>query len=285
VTIRIKLFLILVFIFFCSDAAFSQNKESSRLRIDASTEGSIVKLTVISPLKIRKHALLRIDRNDGSGFAPMVEIHEPKRKEEILDYSVLPGYHSYRAKLARKRKKSIFSRVEKLSVFATEDDSENLPELVPTPAPGSQDAAPPSPPDKINVCDYSNLPSGTALCPSGYTSAVLLIVNTQRALAGVGALSQNSFLDCSSHLHSLSMIAANSMTHDGWYETILQSGYKGIRAGQNIAYGYATAQEVMTGWMNSQGHRDNILRSGFKDTGISCLINNGVTWWTEDFGG
>lgn len=55
--------------------------------------------------------------------------------------------------------------------------------------------------------------------------------------------------------------------------------------GENIAYGYASAQAVMTGWMNSQGHRDNILNPNFTEIGVSVVADaSGRLFFTQDFG-
>ena len=57
--------------------------------------------------------------------------------------------------------------------------------------------------------------------------------------------------------------------------------------GENIAYGYNTmseADEVMKAWMNSSGHRQNILGSGYTSIGIGCFYMGGSYYWTQCFG-
>lgn len=54
-------------------------------------------------------------------------------------------------------------------------------------------------------------------------------------------------------------------------------GYKG----ENIAWGYDTPEAVVNGWMNSEGHRSNILNENYTDIGIG--YNNG--YWVQNFGG
>ena len=54
--------------------------------------------------------------------------------------------------------------------------------------------------------------------------------------------------------------------------------------GENIAMGYRTADAVMAGWMNSEGHRENILRSSFGSIGVCAYTVNGVTYWVQLFG-
>jgi uncharacterized protein YkwD len=55
-------------------------------------------------------------------------------------------------------------------------------------------------------------------------------------------------------------------------------------AGENIAMGQKTPQEVMTAWMNSEGHRKNILNSSFTEIGIGIAKDkNGRLYWTQMF--
>ncbi len=54
--------------------------------------------------------------------------------------------------------------------------------------------------------------------------------------------------------------------------------------GENIAYGYYNAEHVMDGWMNSSGHRNNILRQGYKTIGIGVVVINGTRYYAQVFG-
>ena len=55
-------------------------------------------------------------------------------------------------------------------------------------------------------------------------------------------------------------------------------------AGENIAWGKRSPEEVMNGWMNSSGYRANILNSSFKKIGVACYVGaNGRTYWTQLF--
>ena len=53
---------------------------------------------------------------------------------------------------------------------------------------------------------------------------------------------------------------------------------------ENIAYGQQTAQDVMTGWMNSPGHKANILSANFKELGVGHYVKNGTHYWVQNFG-
>lgn len=115
------------------------------------------------------------------------------------------------------------------------------------------------------------------------TSLVVQRTNSARSHNGIGPLAKNGQLDQAAYSHSVKMSQVG-MTHDGWYDEIKQSGYPGSTAGQNVAYGYS-APGVVDAWMNSPGHRQNILNGAFHDIGVGCVSSNGVLWWTQDFGG
>jgi hypothetical protein len=72
-----------------------------------------------------------------------------------------------------------------------------------------------------------------------------------------------------------------------WFDRIVACNYPTSNAsvGENIAYGYSTPSAVMNGWMNSSGHRANILNSSFRVIGVSAAAtSNGTLYWTQDFG-
>jgi uncharacterized protein YkwD len=67
-------------------------------------------------------------------------------------------------------------------------------------------------------------------------------------------------------------------------------GYPYSTAAENVAAGYATPADVMTGWMGSEGHRKNILNADFTEIGIGYVYNPGDTtnafyhYWTMTLG-
>ena len=117
-------------------------------------------------------------------------------------------------------------------------------------------------------------------------AATLCLVNGQRTDAGLPALAANAKLDQSSLGHSQDMVAKGYFDHqsqDGRdvTERIRVTGYIPTRGewtvGENLAWGtgtLATPKGIVDAWMNSQGHRDNILRSGFKEAGLGIAVGN-----------
>lgn len=70
-------------------------------------------------------------------------------------------------------------------------------------------------------------------------------------------------------------------------QRITQAGYNWFTYGENIAAGYATPADVVTGWMNSGGHRANIMEANFREIGTSYVytsVGPYYRFWTQDFG-
>ncbi len=129
---------------------------------------------------------------------------------------------------------------------------------------------------------------GFALTSVGVTSAsaseadtIAALVNQARASAGLPGLIHNPAMDSVAARWANQMGAANSMVHNPSYSSQIPSGWS--RAGENIAMGQPTPSEMHTAWMNSAGHRANIL-GDFTDIGIAFVTVDGTTWGVEDFG-
>ncbi|MEU9084997.1 CAP domain-containing protein [Streptomyces sp. NPDC048357] len=122
---------------------------------------------------------------------------------------------------------------------------------------------------------------------SGSAAAVLALVNQERAAAGCPNLTLNAKLTKAAQDHSADMAAHGNMSHTGSDGSdagarITRAGYTWSSYGENVAYGYSTPEKVMEGWMNSPGHRANILNCSFKEIGIGLAQPN--HYWTQDFG-
>ncbi|MDF2265136.1 sigma-70 family RNA polymerase sigma factor [Streptomyces coacervatus] len=125
--------------------------------------------------------------------------------------------------------------------------------------------------------------------PSDAVTQVVALVNKERAAAGCGALTEDPQLEKAAQGHSDDMAARNFFDHtnpDGADpgQRITAAGYKWSTYGENIAQGQQTPQAVMESWMNSPGHRANILNCSFKDIGVGIHNGSGGPWWTQDFG-
>jgi uncharacterized protein YkwD len=117
---------------------------------------------------------------------------------------------------------------------------------------------------------------------------VIQLTNQERAKAGCPALRTDSRLRTAARLHSKDMAAQNYFSHtsldgDSFADRIKQAGYPNPGA-ENIALGYQTAATVMQGWMNSDGHRANILNCGLRAIGVGVFYGPKGPLWTQDFG-
>ncbi|MFI9150151.1 sigma-70 family RNA polymerase sigma factor [Streptomyces sp. NPDC053367] len=126
--------------------------------------------------------------------------------------------------------------------------------------------------------------------PAGSTAEqVLALVNAERAKAGCSPVRQNATLDTAAQRHSDDMAARDFFDHtnpDGQDpgDRITAAGYRWSTYGENIARGQQTAAEVMQSWMNSPGHRANILNCSVEETGLGVHRGAGGPWWTQVFG-
>ena len=121
---------------------------------------------------------------------------------------------------------------------------------------------------------------------SSYASEVLRLVNIERAKAGLSALTTNQTLGSAANKRAKEIEVSFSHTRPsgaGFSTVLKEYGISFMAAGENIAYGQKTPQEVVTGWMNSPGHRANILNAKFNKIGIGVYQKDGVYYWTQLF--
>ncbi|MBO3732484.1 CAP domain-containing protein [Glycomyces niveus] len=119
-------------------------------------------------------------------------------------------------------------------------------------------------------------------------AAVADLVDQERAEAGCGALERDDRLDAAARLHAEDMAAHDYFDHTsqngrGPTERAAAQGYEG-GVGENIAAGYPDAASVMEGWMNSEGHRANILNCDYDVLGVGVADRDGTLYWVQNFG-
>ncbi|GAB3971945.1 CAP domain-containing protein [Plantactinospora veratri] len=131
--------------------------------------------------------------------------------------------------------------------------------------------------------------SGAGAAGSSQEAQVLAIVNQERSANGCGAVVINSDLAEAARLHSQDQGEHTNMSHTGsdgsdFVERARRAGYD-RPIGENVAMGYQTAAAVMDGWMNSSGHRANILNCDAKAMGVGVATGaDGRLYWTQVFG-
>jgi uncharacterized protein YkwD len=107
-------------------------------------------------------------------------------------------------------------------------------------------------------------------------SGLLAETNAERSVAGLGTLKLNSKLNAAAQSKAQDMVDDNYWAHDSpdgktpwfWFDL---AGYSYSKAGENLAYGFATSTDVVDGWMNSPPHRANILDSEYTEVGFGIM--------------
>lgn len=118
---------------------------------------------------------------------------------------------------------------------------------------------------------------------------VIRLVNIEREKNGLAPLKANWELSRVARYKSLDMAEKNyfshtSPTYGSPFKMMTDFGLKYYSAGENIAMGQKTPADVMKGWMNSSGHRANILNSTFTEIGVGLAVNkSGQNYWTQMF--
>ena len=121
---------------------------------------------------------------------------------------------------------------------------------------------------------------------ASYEAEVIRLVNAERAKAGLKPLTHDWELSRVARYKSEDMKDKNYFSHTSpTYGTPFQMmrsfGIKYKTAGENIARGYKTPSAVVNGWMNSSGHRANILNGSFTHIGVGYVESG--SYWTQMF--
>ena len=121
---------------------------------------------------------------------------------------------------------------------------------------------------------------------------VVNLVNQQRTANGLGTLAYDSSLSRIATHRSVEGADNNIFSHtrpDGSNFNVLFDIYgisSWVTCGENLAKGYTSASSAMEGWMNSQGHKDNILNNSFTSIGVGIARDStGIYYWTQIFKG
>jgi uncharacterized protein YkwD len=124
--------------------------------------------------------------------------------------------------------------------------------------------------------------------PSREEQAILDLVNKEREKGKLPPLQANEKLFKAARGHSANMAKQERMEHnlDGLEpaDRVKAEGYASRFVGENVAFGLRTPAEVMKVWMNSEGHRKNILRKEYTEIGIGIARSKrGVPYYTQVF--
>ena len=119
-----------------------------------------------------------------------------------------------------------------------------------------------------------------------YEQEVVRLINEIRTQYGLEQLAVNAELSRvarikSQDMHDRGYFSHTSPTYGSPFEMMKQFGIRYRTAGENIAMGYRSPQAVVNGWMNSPGHRANILNGSFSEIGMGYVENG--NYWTQMF--
>lgn len=148
-----------------------------------------------------------------------------------------------------------------------------------------------------------SLPGGDANTPDGnlpgnsgsdteqdaeksYVERVVELVNIERAKVNLPALIMSEDLNKAAYIRAKETLQSFSHTRPNGssFSTVLKENgisYRG--AGENIAWGQRTPEAVVNAWMNSEGHRANILNKNFTFIGVGYYLDGATPYWTQLF--
>lgn len=107
------------------------------------------------------------------------------------------------------------------------------------------------------------------------------LVNDERAKAGLDPLEWDTNLETVASVRAKECSEKFSHTRPNgsqWYTVNSK-----IQGGENLAYGFDTAQDCVDAWMNSPTHKDNILYDEFEKVAISIYEENGMFYWAQEY--
>jgi uncharacterized protein YkwD len=156
----------------------------------------------------------------------------------------------------------------------------------PTSAPVLTQSLIPNPSSGVDSTDQS-----TTCAPDinrSFESEVIQLINQERGKEGLAPLSEQSQLTQAARLHSQDMACNQFFSHlspenGDVADRVTAQGYQYSAIGENIAGGYSSPASVVEGWMNSTGHRANIMSGTYTQVGVGYVYLAGSklgTYWT-----
>lgn len=166
---------------------------------------------------------------------------------------------------------------------APDSPDNEQPEMPDTPD-GEQPETPDSPDN--NKPENPSLPD-TDTENADFVRQVVDLVNRERAKAGLSPVTADTSIQAAAQVRAREIEKSFSHTRpDGssFNTALTQQGVTYRGSGENIAWGQKTPEQVMNGWMNSEGHRANILNKNFTKIGVGYHQNaSGTNYWTQLF--
>lgn len=156
------------------------------------------------------------------------------------------------------------------------------------PVPTTQEPTQTKAPQPVQKSEAATQPSTTQTTStlSAYEQKVVDLTNQERAKNGLRALKVDVTLSKMAHEKSRDMSANSyfshtSPTYGSPFDMMKKYGITYRYAGENIAMGQRTPEEVVKAWMNSEGHRKNILSPNYNYIGVGYVAES--NYWTQEF--
>lgn len=119
-----------------------------------------------------------------------------------------------------------------------------------------------------------------------YVKQVVSLVNAERAKYGLPALTMSLELNNAAQIRAREIVQSFSHTRpngSSFSSVLKENGIAYRSAGENIAWGQRTPEAVVNAWMNSEGHRANILNKNYTAIGIGYYLNGSTPYWAQLF--
>ena len=260
--------------YFLHNIPESESVNDRILKIFTPLVQKVVEKIASTKPKMREKLRKACEKKDSDTFVEITEMLVP------LLASMLPGYLSW---MAYKYSLPVIQTLGDLICKKVGASEEALASLEcgcggrprpsrprPRPRPRSRPSRPTSDPN-VNV--------------SGYENRVIELTNQERRKRGLSPLRHNNKLAAAAQKYSRHMATHNFLSHRGKDgstvgDRIKAQGYRFSTWAENIAKGHRTPEDVVRGWMNSSGHRRNILNPRLREIGVGYYNR----YWTQVFG-
>lgn len=249
----------------------SNNNESTKVKgVSTTKQNMIYKNVDLSNCKTKKDVVNQLKKNGVKGIN-LSNIDDIKGLKNIL-----ACVKNNSKNTTQKSTSTVTPAPTKAPTSATKPTPTKTP--APTTKPTPTKAPTPTTKPETTTSSSSDL--------SNYADQVLKLVNQERAKAGLPELTTNKTLQAAANKRAQEIKQSFSHTRPNGsspFTVLNEYGISYKSAGENIAYGQKTPEAVMNAWMNSSGHRANILKNGFGKVGIGVYKVNGVLYWTQLF--
>lgn len=182
----------------------------------------------------------------------------------------------------------LISKLKDYGINLNNLNLENCPELPSIVVPETEVEKPETEVPEVEVPSQPGKEEGgSSETELSYAEQVVKLVNEERAKHGLSPLTIDKSVESAALVRSKEIEKSFSHTRpngSSFSSALKEQGVSFMGAGENIAWGQKSPEEVMQGWMNSEGHRANILNAKFTKIGVGYYQNsNGTNYWTQLF--